>query len=104
MLRLYTTVLLCNSNYVGARTKTVLSGSKSPPKEGNCALVHRADTGTAHVYSHDRTRLIEHLVRSKCTVMFPEVHEWYLGTRVVYGIHTRYELITAGTTCSAVTK
>ena len=34
--------------------KTVLSGTKSPPKEGNCALAHRADTGTVHVYSHDR--------------------------------------------------
>jgi hypothetical protein len=24
-------------------TKIVLSGSKSPPKEGNCALVHKVD-------------------------------------------------------------
>ena len=40
---------------IPTRTKTVLSGTKSCPNQGTCALAHCPDTGTAHVlvYSHD---------------------------------------------------
>ena len=39
---------------IGTSIKAVSTSTKYPPNEGKCALAHRADTGTAHVYSHDR--------------------------------------------------
>ena len=72
----------------GTRTKTVLSGTKSCPIEGNCALAHWTDTGTAHAYSHDRVGTPHGAPRF---------------VRIEFTVWIRSELVSAGTTCSAVT-
>ena len=75
-------------NAPGTSIKAVFSGTKSPPNKSRCALAHRADIGTTHVYSHDRVGTSHRAPRS---------------VRMEITVCVRYELVTAVATCSALT-
>ena len=67
-----------------------MSGTKSCPMEGNCALARCPNTRTTHVlvYSHDRAGTPRRAPRP---------------VQMSFTVWVRYELVTPGMTCLAVT-